>query len=320
MSDTDDTEKYNLRLLLRIGVVVLLTVVVLVAVLFAPQHVTSNMPIDTMKGNNIEEGAYSHTFDVSAFPLDMNVISNHKYWIDKKGLSQCHYRDALYPLGTDCLSQQCHSEHAEDPTFDNQLMLETDGLWTNDFMQQIDSINQSLIEYNGTFRRNSKFSPILLSRTRMDSEGQWNAHWFHMALEYFCCFTAKQYRTISNAMDQFEFVPFEVQFDRILCIGDSLALFVDAVSQQYLASLTDRIEEYLRDDWNISIHSHRRDAQPFHVTLLRIENGEDSENEMLDLVQYLNERHQWDGVTITVDKSCICMNGKEQYDIEYSCF
>ena len=289
-----EKDQLNIRLILRIAAVVVLTVVVLFVVLFSPQHVATNMPMDTMKRNIATDGAFA--FDVSARPLDTNALSNFNYWLDKEGASRCQLNF------NQCLSPQCHAANTEDPTFDNELMLETDRLWTDEFMQQIESINQSMMEYNGSFHP-----------SQID---------LRMALEYFCCFTAGQYRVIGAAMEQFEFV----RFDRILCVGDeelgdgrlSVALFADGASQQYLSSLTDRIEEYLRDDWNISIHSHRRDAQPFHATLLRIEDSE--EGDVLDLVEYLNAQHLWEDAAITVDRSCMCMNGKEQYDIEYQCF
>ena len=65
----------------------------------------------------------------------------------------------------------------------------------------------------------------------------------------------------------------------------NIVLFVDAKGQEYLARLTDRFEEYLRDEYGINIHSHRRDAQPFHVTLMQFESAMDKdEKSVIEIV------------------------------------
>ena len=343
-------DKTNTALIFRTVTVFILIVIVFIAALLSPKHQLPDLSSDASIPLDQKEKLHMHylynskyhtdqPFDVSIQPLDMNQISNWKYWMDKHGTTRCHYHDAIYHLGTDCSSQQCYAYDDNNPTFDNQLLFETEKIWyTNPkFIKQIENINQSL--YN--FIEDKKVS---LHTLRMDlninrgknnenkiilNESNIKIYWIHMAMEYFCCYNKKQYEQIVDAMKNFEFKPFEIGFDRYLCIGGennkpmNIVLFVDAKGQEYLARLTDRFEEHLRDEYGINIHSHRRDAQPFHVTLMQFEESAmDDENEksVIEIVSYLNENYKWENIKLTVEKSSICMNDKQMYEIEYSCF
>ena len=326
--------KQNTALWFRIAAVFVLMVIVFLAALFAPKN--TSIPIDD-NDTLINTSNDNSPFDVTLTELDQNQISNWKYWIDKHGTSKCHYHDGIYHLGTDCSLQQCYTDNKQSQTFDNQLILETNTIWNKQFIKQIHDINGSLSTLLTSKTDNLSLKPIRMDLTEnrgennqqkiiLDETNNVKIYWIHMALEYFCCYTKEQYDTISIAMKNFKFKPFDIAFDRYLCIGEgnmNIVLFADAESQEYLSRLTDRFEEYLRDEYRINIHSHRRDAQPFHVTLLQFEESAlDQENEryVVDIVEFLNNNYHWEDIKVTVGKSSICMNDKEKYGVLYECF
>eukprot|EP01084_Bolivina_argentea_P151760 264858_1 len=138
-----EENKQQTALILRIIAVFILTVMVLVAAFVGPKYRGSDPSISIQNKNQFENNLNTHNtnpihnakYDITSIPLDQNQLSNYKHWMNKYGTSKCHSHDAIYDFKTNCLSQECYTNNNNNPTFNNQLILEGK-IWSKKFIQQ----------------------------------------------------------------------------------------------------------------------------------------------------------------------------------------